>query len=64
MLSEGNAAKNGEPTVGFSFTTMLHHTRRFRSRISYKNGVTTLEHPPYTPDLAEADFTYFIQQSE
>jgi len=29
MLSERNAPKNGERTVGFSFTTMLQHTGRF-----------------------------------
>jgi len=34
MQSEGNARKNGEPTVCFSFTTMLQHTGRFRSMIS------------------------------
>jgi len=32
MLSEGNAPKNGEPTVGFSLTTMLQHTGRFWSQ--------------------------------
>jgi hypothetical protein len=26
MRSEGNARKNSEPTVNFSFTTMLQHT--------------------------------------
>jgi hypothetical protein len=36
MRSEGNAPKNGEPTVGFSITTMLHHTGRFWSMISYQ----------------------------
>ena len=34
MRSEANAPKNGEPTDGFSFTTMLQHTGRFWSRIS------------------------------
>jgi len=29
MRSEGNAPKNGDPTVGFSFTTMLQHTGRY-----------------------------------
>jgi hypothetical protein len=30
----GNAPKNGEPTVAFSFTTMLQHTGLLQSRIS------------------------------
>jgi len=34
MRSEGNAPKNGEPTVGFYFSTMLQHIGRFWSRIS------------------------------
>jgi hypothetical protein len=34
MRTEGNALKNGEPTVSFSFTTMLQHTGRLWSRIS------------------------------
>ena len=42
MLSEGNSTKNGEQTVGFSFTTMLQHTGRFWSRISYQR--TTWQH--------------------
>jgi len=29
MRSEENAPKYGEPTVGFSFTTMLQHTSQF-----------------------------------
>jgi len=29
MRSEGNASKNGEPAVGYSFTTMLQNTSRF-----------------------------------
>jgi hypothetical protein len=34
MRSEGNAPENGEPTVGFSFTTMLQNTGLFSSSIS------------------------------
>ena len=56
MRSEGNALKNGEPTDSFSSTTMLQHTSRFWSRISHQR---TLEHPPYSPDLAPADFYLF-----
>jgi len=33
IRSEGNALKNGEQTVGFSFTTMLQHTDRFWLRV-------------------------------
>ena len=39
MRSEGNARKNGEPTVGLSFTTMLQRTGRFRFRISYRRNM-------------------------
>jgi len=56
MRTEGNAPKNGEPTVGFSFTTMLQHTGRFWSRISEQR---TIEHPPYSPNLALVDFYLF-----
>jgi hypothetical protein len=35
-LAEGNDPKKGEPAVGFSFTTMLQHTGRFWSRISWQ----------------------------
>jgi hypothetical protein len=51
--------KNGKSTIGFSFTTMLQHTGRFWSRILAKNNVTTLEHPPYSPDLIPVDFYLF-----
>jgi len=33
LRSERNAAKNREPTLGFSFTTMLQHTGRYYERI-------------------------------
>jgi len=39
-----------------NFTTMLQHTGQFWSRILAKNNVKTLEHLPYSPDLAPADF--------
>jgi hypothetical protein len=44
-VSEGNAPKNEEPILGFSFPT--------------KNDMTTLGHPPYSPHLAPADFCLF-----
>jgi len=60
MRSEGNFLKNEEPTVGFYFTTMLQHTGRCLIKdFLAKNNMTTLEHPPYFPDLAPADFYLF-----
>jgi len=40
--------KNGEPTVGFSITTMLQNTGRFRSRISQQRAVYSLQLAPAT----------------
>jgi len=60
MLSEEDTHKNGKPIPGFSITTMLQHTGRFLIKdflARYK--VTTLEHPPYSPELAAADFYLF-----
>jgi hypothetical protein len=34
MRSEGKTLKNGEPTFGSSFMTMLQHTSQFCLRIS------------------------------
>jgi hypothetical protein len=60
MRSEGNALKNGEPAVGFSFTTMLQHTGRFLHKdFLAQNTVTTLELPPYYADLTAADVYLF-----
>jgi hypothetical protein len=59
MGSEGNALNNGESTVHFSFMAMLQHTSQFWSRILAKNNVKTLEHLPYSHDLAPADFYLF-----
>jgi hypothetical protein len=57
MRTEENATKNGEPTVGFSFTTMLQSVliKNFLEKIE----VTTLEHPEHSRDLALADFHLF-----
>jgi hypothetical protein len=47
MRSDGTAPENGEPTVGFSFTTMLQHTGRFLVKdFVIKYDVTTPVHPP------------------
>jgi len=45
MRSEKYAPRNGEPTVGFSFT-MLQHTDRFFVKDFLAKNVTTLEHQP------------------
>jgi hypothetical protein len=41
---------------------MLQHTGRFLVKdFLAKNNVTTLEHTPYSPDLAAADFYLFAR---
>ena len=52
MWSEGNAPKNGKPTVGFSFKTPTHWTVLFKY-ILEKNNVTTLQHLPHPRDLVQ-----------
>jgi len=60
MQSEGNAPKNGEPTVGFSFTTLpAAHRSVLVKDVLAKSNVTTLEHPPYSADLGPADIYLF-----
>jgi hypothetical protein len=49
MPSEGNAPKSGEPTVGFSVMTMLQHTGRFWSMISYQRTLEQHWYIPYAP---------------
>jgi hypothetical protein len=58
MRSEGNSpSKNGEPTLGSFFTTMLQHTGRFLVKdFLAKNIMKTLEHPPYSLDLTPTWF--------
>jgi hypothetical protein len=57
MRTEGNATKKGEPAVGFSFTTMLQSV--LIKKFLEKNEVTTLQHLPYSRDLASANFHLF-----
>jgi transposase len=60
MRSDGNAPKNGEPTVGFSFTTMLKQNGRVLVKdFLAKNSMMILGHPPYSPDLIPANFYLF-----
>ena len=62
MLSERNAPKNGEPTVGFSFTTMLKQNGRVLVKdFLANNNVTVLEHPPHSPALVPTDVYLFPQ---
>jgi hypothetical protein len=51
MRSENKASKIGEPTVGFTFTTMLQHTSKEQC---HNTGSF-----PIPPDLAPADFYLF-----
>jgi hypothetical protein len=49
MQSVGNALKNGEPPVGFYFTTMLQ-----------QKNMSTLENQIRSSDVAAADFYLFL----
>jgi hypothetical protein len=73
MRLEGNALKNGEPTVGFSFTDTLHYTTLHYTTLHYttlyqsvsvkdflaNKNVKTLEHSTHSPDLVPADIYLF-----
>jgi len=61
MRSVGNAPKNGDPTVAFSFQKNApEHRSVLVKDFSAKNKVTTLEHLPYSTDLAPTDFTRYL----
>jgi len=55
MRSEENAAKNGE-SKAFPSRQCSSAQVDFGQDFLSKNTVTTLQHPPYSPDLAPADF--------
>ena len=59
IRTERNVPKNGEPTVGFYLhgNAPAHRSVLFKDFLT-KNKVTTLEHPPYPPDLAASDFFF------
>ena len=57
--SERNAQKNEQSTVGFTFTTMLHHTGRFWSRISQQRAMW----PRVSPILSKPDSIWFLTYS-
>jgi hypothetical protein len=59
MWSKGNSPKNGEPTVGVSFTTVLSTLVGFGQDFLANNNVTTLEIYPHSPDLTPASFYLF-----
>jgi transposase len=63
MQAEGNTAKNGEPTVRFSFmkNAPAHQSGLVKNFLANKHLLQTPEHPPYSPDLAPAEFYLFPQ---
>jgi hypothetical protein len=62
MRSEGNSPKNGEPTVGLFFMTMLQHRGRIVKNFLSKNNVTTLQHLPAWLQLIVTCFLDWNQQ--
>jgi hypothetical protein len=61
MRSEGTTLKNGESIFGFSHDNAPAHQLVLVKDFLAKNNVTTLEHHPYSFDLASADFHLFPQ---
>jgi hypothetical protein len=59
MWSKGNAPKNGESSVGVSFTTTLSTLVGFGQDFLANNNVTILDIHPYSPDLTPASFYLF-----
>jgi hypothetical protein len=59
MRPEGKTPKNGKPTVGFAFMTMFQHTS-FGPGLISKDTVTIIVHPPFSPDIAAANFYLFL----
>jgi len=60
MRSERNALKNGEPTVGgLLHSNVPAYWSVYVKDFLAKNNVTTLELPPYSPDMAPASFYLF-----
>jgi hypothetical protein len=56
MLSEGNAPKNCEPTVGFTFTTMLQHPVSFGQAFLSKQQC---DNTGASPTLSLPDYGWF-----
>jgi transposase len=57
VQSEGNTPQNREPTVGLLlYGNAPAHQSVLVTDVLAKNNVTTLEHPPYSPDLTPMVF--------
>ena len=57
MRTEGNAPKTGETNSRFlRHDNAPAHRSALAKDVLVKNNATTLEHPPYFPDLISADF--------
>lgn len=62
MRSEANAPENGAPTVDFSYPTIpVAHRSIVDKDLLAKNNVTTLQPPPYSPDMTLANFYLFLR---
>jgi hypothetical protein len=61
MGSEGNVSKNGEPALGFCFTTVLQHTGHFGQRFLRKEQCDNTGESSINTHLTLAYFCLFLR---
>jgi hypothetical protein len=62
MRSEGNAPQNGEPALGFTYTTMLQHIGRCGQEFINKEQCDNAgAFPAYSTALDQADCYLYIR---